>query len=145
MLVSTTIAKSYICEEVLGVGAFGKVYKVSKTDSGEIFALKEIDESLCLASSMSLTGELDIYPQLQSRYIVNCTRVLRDPEIEHVYLEMEYCNGERSRNSSCSIAADKSLYLSCRYGRYWLKLPLVLPIFTPRSRQALYRLLCTET
>lgn len=93
MLVSTTIAKSYICEEVLGVGAFGKVYKVSKTDSGEIFALKEIDESLCLASSMSLTGELDIYPQLQSRYIVNCTRVLRDPEIEHVYLEMEYCNG----------------------------------------------------
>lgn len=93
MLVSTTIAKSYICEEVLGVGAFGKVYKVSKTDSGEIFALKEIDESLCLASSMSLTGELDIYPQLQSRYIVNCTRVLRDPEIEHVYLEMEYYNG----------------------------------------------------
>lgn len=93
MLVSTLIGNSYICEDVLGVGAFGKVYKVSKTDSGEVFALKEIDESLCLASSMSLTGEVDIYPQLSSRYIVNCTRVLRDPEVEHIYLEMEYCNG----------------------------------------------------
>lgn len=93
MLVSTLVAKSYICEEVLGVGAFGRVYRVSKTDSGEVFALKEIDESLCLASNMSLTGEVDIYPQLQSRYIVNCTRVLRDPEVGHVYLEIEYCNG----------------------------------------------------
>lgn len=93
MLASTTIGKTYICEDILGVGAFGKVFKVSKTDSGEVFALKEIDESLCLARGMSLTGELDIYPQLRSQYLVNCTRVLKDPEIEYIYLEMEYCNG----------------------------------------------------
>ena len=81
--------------EVLGAGSFGRVYKVIKRDSGQIYALKALDKRTLIQKNQlkHALNEAKIHYHLNSPYIVKMHYKFQTPR--KLYFVLDYCpNGD---------------------------------------------------
>ena len=79
--------------ERIGVGSYGRVYKVSKNK--KLYVLKEIPLNLSLAAEKinSVQNEADILSSLNNKYVVKFYQSFK--KNQNIYIIMEYCdNGD---------------------------------------------------
>ena len=66
---------------VLGQGAYGKVYRVTDTQSGNMYALKTSNKDVC-ASTLISAAESDIHMRIQHPYLINGVDVVRPSDVD---------------------------------------------------------------
>ncbi|CAD8060278.1 unnamed protein product [Paramecium sonneborni] len=78
---------------VIGVGGFGKVWKVEQKKSSQIYALKEMSKALIIAkkSVNSVMNEKNILSSLKHPYLVNIYYAFQDRE--NLFLILDYMQG----------------------------------------------------
>ncbi|KAI9282498.1 kinase-like domain-containing protein [Umbelopsis sp. AD052] len=76
----------------VGEGTYGVVYRVNDTKTGRICALKRIRmEGETDGLPLSSLREIMILKRMRNRNIVNVTDVAVGPQLESIFLVMEYC------------------------------------------------------
>ncbi|CAD8050516.1 unnamed protein product [Paramecium sonneborni] len=80
-------------EFIIGIGGFGKVWKVQHKKTGQIFAMKEMSKALIVTkkSVHSVMNERQLLSQLKNSFIVNMNSAYQDRE--NLYLVMDYMKG----------------------------------------------------
>ncbi|CAD8075637.1 unnamed protein product [Paramecium sonneborni] len=80
-------------EFVIGIGGFGKVWKVEHKKTGQIFAMKEMSKALIVTkkSVHSVMNERTLLSQLKHPMLVNMNFAYQDRE--NLYLLMDYMKG----------------------------------------------------
>lgn len=75
---------------VIGVGGFGKVWKVEYKKTGQTYALKEMSKALIIAkkSVNSVMNEKNILSNLKHPYLVNIYYAFQ--ERENLFLALDY-------------------------------------------------------
>ena len=84
---------SFIIEDCLGSGSFGKVYKVRMKSNGEIYAMKVINKKFLMKNNQlkyAIT-ECNILKQVNSPFILTLYYSFQTPE--NLYMIMDYCPG----------------------------------------------------
>ncbi|CAD8052561.1 unnamed protein product [Paramecium primaurelia] len=78
---------------VIGVGGFGKVWKVEQKKTGQTYALKEMSKALIIAkkSVNSVMNEKNILSNLKHPYLVNIYYAFQDRE--NLFLALDYMQG----------------------------------------------------
>ncbi|CAD8164479.1 unnamed protein product [Paramecium pentaurelia] len=78
---------------VIGIGGFGKVWKVEHKKTGQIFAMKEMSKALIVTkkSVHSVMNERTLLSQLKHPLLVNMNFAYQDRE--NLYLFMDYMKG----------------------------------------------------
>ncbi|CAD8072004.1 unnamed protein product [Paramecium primaurelia] len=88
-----SIHKYYVKGEVLGQGAYGKVWKVTHKNSGMVRAMKQIKKnSLILEEQKRLFAEMNILRNLDHPHIVKLYELYQDEQ--NYYLITEYLSGK---------------------------------------------------
>ncbi|EGR29498.1 protein kinase domain protein, partial [Ichthyophthirius multifiliis] len=86
---------SFLLNDKIGSGSFGKVYKGKNTNTQQKVAIKVLDKNEICMSEYLLQGlimEIKILRKLKSEYIVQLTDVLETPN--NFYLIQELCEGD---------------------------------------------------
>jgi calcium/calmodulin-dependent protein kinase I len=84
-----TARNFYTFVEQIGEGAFGIVYKATKKDTGETYAIKSIDKSTLGQEELSnLHLEIDIISQVDHPNIVRAFEFYDEPKHLHVVMEV---------------------------------------------------------
>jgi protein-serine/threonine kinase len=94
---ATVNFSSFTIIEELGAGAFGKVYKVLKTDTREIFAMKALSKTHLMSQNQLkyAIGECRILKNISSKFIIKLFYAFQTAK--NLYLILEYCpNGDLS-------------------------------------------------
>ncbi|CAD8168988.1 unnamed protein product [Paramecium pentaurelia] len=88
-----SIHKYYVKGEVLGQGAYGKVWKVTHKNSGMVRAMKQLKKSsLILEEQKRLFAEMNILRNLDHPHIVKLYELYQDEQ--NYYLITEYLSGK---------------------------------------------------
>lgn len=83
----------------IGMGSFGKVYKVKNTDDNSIYALKTLKKnrmklkvslSLGSANGYDVLNEINIIKKMSHPSIVRLHEVIEDQKGDRVHLVMDY-------------------------------------------------------
>jgi calcium-dependent protein kinase len=81
-------------QKKLGQGQFGKVYAAVSKETGEMFAIKQVDRRLMLVKGLNLSlmeREINVMMALEHPYIVKLDGY--DVVGNIMYIAMEYCEG----------------------------------------------------
>ena len=84
---------SFIIEDCLGAGSFGKVYKVRMKSNGEIYAMKVINKKFLMKNNQLkyAISECNILKQAASPFILTLYFSFQTPE--NLYMILDYCPG----------------------------------------------------
>lgn len=87
--------KSFTILEEIGSGSFGKVYKVIKNDSKQVFALKQLNKDFLIKQKQLkyAIGECKILAYLNHPFIIKMNYAFQTPK--NLYMVLDYCpNGD---------------------------------------------------
>lgn len=81
----------YILIERIGVGSYGRIYKVKKEENSKIYVLKEIpvNKNVDNEKLESVKSEAEILSSLNNKYIVKYYESFQSGQ--NIYIVMEYC------------------------------------------------------
>jgi len=85
--------QGYRFEKEVGIGDFSKVYLATKTDTGEIYALKRIDKALICDKRLKkyINNEIFILNNIKHKNIIKYFGL--KSTMNNLYMIFEYCNG----------------------------------------------------
>jgi len=84
--------KDYIIKEILGLGAFGTIYKVQKKTNNKLYVIKKIFlKDLSPIQLKKAKLESQILPSVKSPYIVRYYESFEENNFLNIV--MEYCDG----------------------------------------------------
>ena len=66
----------------IGYGTYGKVYKVQKIETGEYFAIKEIEKGKYEGTEYKLLNEVEIMNKIKTENSVLINEVINNKEIK---------------------------------------------------------------
>ncbi|TNJ30665.1 Kinase, NEK [Giardia muris] len=96
MTTNPDLERQYQVMELLGNGAFGRVFKGKSKRTGEVVAIKELDYGCFPPSSVdAMYEEVRLIPKLSNPFLVKYLDVFDDKDSRVMHIVMEYCpNGD---------------------------------------------------
>lgn len=80
--------------EVLGEGAFSKVYKGMNKITQEVVAIKIINkENLSAKQAANIKNEINVLSKVHHKNVLRLIELYNEPNTKHCYIILEYCDG----------------------------------------------------